>query len=233
MTGNLQRPDLTFDIQMPDLDGDIRNLVDTKLSLIRQDENELNRQVFGLIVIGQFLPSFTELQATSVGFNTISELFSNQFSYLLTELFTSLAGSEGALSGIDVDINLQSNTSLNNANFGSNDLQTSLRTYFFDDRLEIGLGVSIGGDGSTGGQGTLTAGKFEVSYALSDDRRLRLKTFASTNVDLGTRNRNRAGVGLSWRREFNSFRELFGEAKKQDRKREDEGPIIDRNVSRN
>lgn len=231
MTGNLQRPDLAFDIQMPDLDGDIRNLVDTKLSLIRQDENELNRQVFGLIVIGQFLPSFTDLQATSVGFNTISELFSNQFSYLLTELFTSLAGSDGALSGIDVDINLQSNTSLNNANFGSNDLQTSLRTFFFEDRLEIGLGVSIGSDGSQGGQGTLTAGKFEVSYALSDDRRLRLKTFASTNVDIGNRNRNRAGVGLSWRREFNSFSELFGEAKKQNRRKE-EGPIIFRDAAR-
>ncbi len=232
MTGDLQRPDLAFDIQMPDLDGDIRNLVDTKLSLIRQDENELNRQVFGLIVIGQFLPSFTELQATSVGFNTISELFSNQFSYLLTELFTSLAGTDGALSGIDVDINLQNNTSLGDGRFGTNDLQTSLRTYFFEDRLEIGLGVSIGDDGSQGGQGTLTAGKFEVSYALSDDRRLRLKTFASTNVDIGNRNRNRAGVGLSWRREFNSFSELFGEAEKQNRRKE-EGPIIFKDASRN
>lgn len=233
MTGDLQRPDLAFEIDLPDLDGELRNYVDTKLSLIRQDENELNRQVFGLIVIGQFLPSFTELRAQSVGFNTISELFSNQLSYLLTELFSSLAGTDGALSGIDIDVNLQNNSSLNGTGpiRTGNDLQTSLRTYFFEDRLEIGLGVSIGNDGSAGGQGTLTAGKFEVSYALSDDRRLRLKTFASTNVDIGNRNRNRAGVGLSWRREFNDFNELFGEARKQNRRKE-EGPIIFKDAAR-
>ncbi|MFK8056722.1 MAG: translocation/assembly module TamB domain-containing protein [Saprospiraceae bacterium] len=229
MTGNLQRPDLGFAIDLPDLDGQLRNFVDTKLSLIRQDENELNRQVFGLIVLGQFLPSFNQINAGSVGFNTISELFSNQLSYVLTELFSSLAGTDGALSGIDFDVNLQSNSSLSVNPGTGNDLQTSLRTYFFEDRLEIGLGVSIGNDGS---QGILTAGKFEVSYALSDDRRLRLKTFASTNVDIGNTNRNKAGVGLSWRREFNSFGELFGEVKKLNRRRE-EGPIIFKDASRN
>jgi len=130
------------------------------------------------------------------------------------------------LSGIDIDVNLQNNSSLSGVGGATgNDLQTSLRTYFFDDRLEIGLGVSVGSDGSPGGQGSLTAGKFEVSYALSDDRRLRLKTFASTNVDINNTNRNRAGVGLSWRREFNSFNELLGAAKKQDRRKE-EGPIF-------
>ena len=211
LAGDLQRPDLTFAIQLPELQGEIRNYVNSKLALVRADENELNRQVFGLIVIGQFLPSFTELQASTVGFNTISELFSNQLSYLLTELFTSLAGEEGALSGIDIDINLQNSSSLNGTSGAiGNDLQTRLRTYFLDDRLEVGLGANFGDTYTSQGTGQLTAGRFEVTYALTDDRRLRLKTFASTNVDIGTRNRNRGGVGVSWRRSFDSFAELFG-----------------------
>lgn len=211
LSGDLQRPDLAFEIQLPELQGEIRNYVNSKLALVRSDENELNRQVFGLIVIGQFLPSFTEVQATTVGFNTISELFSNQLSYLLTELFTSLAGENSALSGIDIDINLQNSSSLNGTSAAiGNDLQTRLRTYFLDDRLEVGIGANFGDTYTAQGTGQLTAGRFEVTYALTDDRRLRLKTFASTNVDIGNRNRNRGGVGLSWRRSFDSFAELFG-----------------------
>ena len=219
LEGDLQRPDLGFDIVLPDLQGDLRNYVNSKLALIRQDENLLNRQVFGLIVIGQFLPELNELEASSVGVNTISELFSNQLSYLLTELFTSLAGTEGALSGIDIDINLQNNTSLSTVNGGrGNDLQTQLRTYFFDDRLEVGLGAAFNQNQTVPGSGILTAGNFEVSYALTEDRRLRLKTFASTNVDINNSNRNRAGVGLSWRRQFDSFAELFGYAERAKKK---------------
>ena len=211
LTGDLQRPDLAFEIRLPELQGEIRNYVNSKLALVRSDENELNRQVFGLIVIGQFLPSFTEVQATTVGFNTISELFSNQLSYLLTELFSSLTGEDSALSGIDIDINLQNSSSLNGTSAAiGNDLQTRLRTYFLDDRLEVGIGANFGDTYTAQGTGQLTAGRFEVTYALTDDRRLRLKTFASTNVDIGNRNRNRGGVGLSWRRSFESFGELFG-----------------------
>ena len=223
LDGDLLRPGLSFEIEMPDLQGDLRNYVNSKLALIRQDENELNRQVFGLIVIGQFLPNFTDLQASTVGFNTVTELFSNQLSYLLTELFTSLAGSDGALSGIDIDINLQNNSSLSGGiPRTGNDLNTRLRTYFFDDRLEVGIGANFGQTFASAGSGTLTAGKFEVAYALTDDRRLRLKTFASTAVDLGNRNRNRAGVGLSWRRQFDDFGELFGAARKAARR--EDGP---------
>ncbi len=210
LRGDLQRPTVTFDIGLPELQGQIRNYVNSALSLIKQDENYLNRQVFGLIVVGQFLPTFNEFQAQSVGFNTISELFSNQLSYLLTELFTSLAGTNSALSGIDFDVNLQNNSSLSGVGGGGvgNDLRTRLRTYFLEDRLEIGVGVSVGQTGVN--QGSLTAGNFEVVYAISDDRRLRLKAFVSRNIDFGNANRTRAGVGVTYRREFDSFRDLLG-----------------------
>ena len=212
LKGDLQRPTVTFDIALNQLQGQLRNYVNSALSLVKQDENNLNRQVFGLIVIGQFLPTFDNIQASSVGFNTISELFSNQLSYLLTELFTSLAGSNSALSGIDFDINLQNNSSLAGLGGGAvgNDVRTRLRTYFLEDRLEIGVGLSVGQTGVN--QGSLTAGNFEVVYAISDDRRLRLKAFVSRNVDLTNANRTRAGVGLTYRREFDSFRELLGYA---------------------
>ena len=215
LTGDLQRPDVAFGIDMPEIQGQLRNYVNSQLALIRADPNELNRQVFGLVVIGQFLPRFTDIQASTVGFNTISELFSSQLSYLLSGLLTSLAGDNSALSGIDFDIGLQDNTSL--AAGRSNDVATRLRTYFLEDRLEIGVGVAVGQSGSTN-QGSLTAGNFEVVYALSDNRRLRLRAFLSRNVDIDNANLTRAGVGVTYRREFDGFAELLG-ARDEERKR--------------
>ena len=212
LTGDLQRPTVAFDIELPELQGQLRNYVNSRLAVIRADNDQLNRQVFGLVVIGQFLPEFNELQASSVGVNTISELFSNQLSFLLTELFTSLAGEDGALSGIDFDINLQSNSSLSGAI--GNDVRTRLRTFFLEDRLEIGVGLSVGGQNSVN-QGSLTAGNFEVVYAISDDRRLRLRAFAARDLDLANANRTRAGLGLTYRREFDGFAELLGAARRE------------------
>ena len=221
LTGDLLRPTVAFDIELPELQGQLRNYTNSRLALIRADPDQLNRQVFGLVVIGQFLPEFNELQASSVGFNTISELFSNQLSFLLTELFTSLAGGNGALSGIDFDINLQSNSSLSGGgSLVGNDIRTRLRTYFLEDRLEIGVGVSVGGQASNN-QGSLTAGNFDVVYAISDDRRLRLRAFVSRDVDLANANRTRAGVGLTYRREFDGFAELLGAARREREKGRD------------
>ena len=211
LTGELRRPNLAFEITLPDLQGELRGYVNSKLALIKQDDDLLNRQVFGLIVIGQFLPQSTDIQVSSVGVNTISELFSNQLSYLLTELFSSLTGANSALTGIDVDINFQNNSSLAgvaSAGAAGTNLQTRLRTYFLEDRLEIGGSLSIAQSGPQ--QGNLTAGRFEVTYAISENRRLRLKTFVSRDNNFSIGIRNRAGVGVTWRRDFDSFAELFG-----------------------
>ena len=219
LTGDLQRPDVAFGIDLPDVQGQLRNYLNSQLALIRADPNELNRQVFGLVVIGQFLPRFTDLQATTVGFNTLSELFSSQLSYLLSGLLTSLTGENSALSGIDFDIGLQNSSSLRGAGAGAagNDVATRLRTYFLEDRLEIGLGAAFGQNGSTN-QGSLTAGNFEVVYAISDNRRLRLRAFLSRNIDIDQANLTRAGVGVTYRREFDGFGELLG-VKAEERKR--------------
>ena len=84
----MRKPIINFDIEFPSLRGEIKNYADNKLRVLKQDQNELNRQVFGLIVVGQFLPTDFALQGSEIIYNTVSEFVSNQLSLLLTELFS-------------------------------------------------------------------------------------------------------------------------------------------------
>ncbi|MEL6140698.1 MAG: hypothetical protein AAFU67_03680, partial [Bacteroidota bacterium] len=45
----------------------------TKRRLLLLDQNELNRQAFGLIVVGQFLPADLSFSTQDVAINTLSE----------------------------------------------------------------------------------------------------------------------------------------------------------------
>jgi hypothetical protein len=54
---------------------------------------------------------------------------------------------------------------------------------------------------------------------LTDDGRLRLNTFANNTSDLAGNNPAKGGVGLSYKKSFNSFRELFLSKKKRNQKK--------------
>jgi hypothetical protein len=123
--------------------GELKNYSDNKVRILRQDQNEMNRQVFGLIVIGQFLPSDFRIQGSQLNIvsNTVTELLSQQLSLYLTELVSEWLTEDGLISGIDFDIGL---TYLQDPNllgdnaadyYGGSELQVRLNNYLFDDRL--------------------------------------------------------------------------------------------------
>lgn len=86
LAGDLLKPNITFGLNFPNITSELKSLTDNKLRLIRQDQAELSRQVFGLVVIGSFLPPssaiFQGTDAVATAFNTLT-LISNQFSNYL------------------------------------------------------------------------------------------------------------------------------------------------------
>ncbi|MDP4915351.1 MAG: translocation/assembly module TamB, partial [Saprospiraceae bacterium] len=66
LQGDLFKPKITFDIAFPALQGALKNYVDSKMIILRQDLNELNKQVFGLITVGQFLPAVFSMSGSSI-----------------------------------------------------------------------------------------------------------------------------------------------------------------------
>jgi len=224
LRGDLLQPVINFDISFPQLTGQVQTLTDSKLRVIKQDPNELNRQVFGLIVVGQFLPSDLAIQGSEIFYNTVSEFVSNQLSLLLTELFSEFFSDGSALSGIDFDIaynQYQADIGEQQELRRGDEFQLRLRQEFFNDRLTIQVGgnVDIGNSAYTTPEasGTFVGNDLVIEYVLNRDRTLKLRVYQRLEPDIGGGSRLEVGTGLSFRKEFDNFGEFIRSFRKAGR----------------
>lgn len=230
LQGNLRKPIINFDIEFPSLTGELKNYTDNKLRILKQDPNELNRQVFGLIVVGQFLPTDFALQGSEIIYNTVSEFVSNQLSLLLTELFSDLISDGRVLSGIDLDVAYNQYQSVDlgdgqNINRGD-EFQVQLRQNFLNDRLSVLIGGNL--DIGTNVQNAAAAGTFfgndvVIEYVLNKDRSMKLRVYQRTQPDIGGGRRLQVGTGISFRKDFDSFTEFWRSLRGDARKLKEKG----------
>jgi hypothetical protein len=227
LKGELMKPTITFDLDFPNATGQLKTLVDNKLRLLRQDQNELDRQVFGLIVVGSFLPSNSNqfLQSTDYlasGLNTVTQVLSNQFSNYLSGLATEWFG--GKVSSIDFNIayNEYQNSIVSEPGTINNqigrELQVRLSSGLANDRIKIQFGSQFGVGSQNLAQGSVPQDGFlgedvTVEIQLTENRQWSLKIYQRTEPDVvvGQR-RARYGLGVSFRKEFDSFDELISGA---------------------
>jgi hypothetical protein len=220
LKGDLFKPNITFDLSFPNVTSQLKSLVDSKLTLLRQDQNELTRQVFGLVVVGSFLPPSSgsgNIQSSDYlasAFNTLTQVLSNQFSGYLTGLATEWFG--GTVSSINFDIAYneyrnQTDPSQSNLTQIGRELQVRLTSGFIDDRITVQVGsqFGLGQPGTTTNEGFLGE-DVTVEIQLTENRRWRLKVYQRTEPDIaGGSRRSRYGFGISFRRDFDSFSDLM------------------------
>ncbi|MCG8332368.1 MAG: translocation/assembly module TamB [Chitinophagales bacterium] len=216
LNGDLLHPRINFNIEFPNLTGGLKTYTDSKLRVIRQDPNELNRQVFGLIVAGQFLPSDFAFEGADIFYNTVSEFISNQLSLLLTELFSDFFSNGGNNFDFDIAYNQYQSTGIQDGNevIRGDEFQVRLKQDFFNDRLTILVGgnVDIGNSARTTNPeatGTFVGNDVVIEYVLNDDRTMKLRVYQRLEPDIGGGSRLEVGTGLSFRKEFDSFGEFL------------------------
>lgn len=121
MTGSLLAPSISLELQLDELGGeDVAGLA-SYFRNIQYDEQELNRQVVSLLVLGKFAtPSSgsNEGAATAGVTSSLSELVSNQLNNWISQAFDSNLGVE-----------------LNTNNF--EDVELGFKYSFLDDRITI------------------------------------------------------------------------------------------------
>ncbi len=215
LQGQLLRPNISFDINFPALPPELVTYVDNKRRLLQQDQNELNRQVFGLIVVGQFLPSDLSFRGSEVVFNTLSEFASNQLSMLLTGLFSEVFGDNNVLSGVNFDIAYNQYRTLDYSEAGDvrgNELEVTIRQNFLNDRLSLTIGGNVYNNNAIQNAGTgatFVGNDLVIEYILNPNRTLKLRLYQRLEPDIGGGRRLQVGTGVSWRREFNNFGEFW------------------------
>ncbi|MEM6394909.1 MAG: translocation/assembly module TamB domain-containing protein [Bacteroidota bacterium] len=218
LKGELQKPDINFDLDFPDLTGRLQTFAENKRRLLLLDQTELNRQVFGLIVVGQFLPADLSFSGTDVAVNTLSEWLSSYFSLLLNDFFTNTFGEESFLSDLELDIAYER---FRSADFSQGDVVGNALEFTFSKDLSNRWTLSgdinflTNNQLTSGNNGTFVGNDVVLEYVLNDARTLKWRLYQRRQPDIAGGRRLQFGTGFSWRREFNSLSEFFGGKKKE------------------
>lgn len=200
-------PEIKFDIDLPTADEDTRSKVRSLLYVSDQQENidELNRQVFSLLVLNRFLlPQSSDGDvetsgSAGVGAITSSELLSNQLSNWLSRISNDF----------DIGVNYTPGDDLSNQ-----ELELALSTQIFNDRLTIdsNFGLSDRSSVSSSTQNTNNLiGDVTLEYKISKDGKIRVKAFNISNqFSLEEINSPYTqGVGLFYKEEYDSLGEFI------------------------
>lgn len=196
--GEMQQPEITFDITLPTLTQD----VERKVKSIISTDDMMSRQIIYLLALNRFYTpeymgsSSNGSELAAVASTTLSSQLSNMLGQL-TDKFTlapSFRSDKGDFSDLEVDVALSSrllnNRLLVNGNFGYRDKNTSNTTF---------------------------VGDFDIEYLLSRNGNLRLKAYNHFNDQnyylreaLTTQ-----GLGIVFRKEFDNPFSIFKKKKKE------------------
>lgn len=214
LTGLLSKPDITFGIEFPQGSAMQNNLsAQQMLRQIEADKSEMLRQVTYLIVFKSFAPYKEGVGArnpgTDLAVNTISDLLSNQMGKILTSIIQDITGDQSL--NIDFSTEVYNSNSLVGGSVSSStgydrvNFNFMLNKSYFNNRVV----VNLGSDFDLNVRNTTTTGfqflpDVSVEFILTNNRRLRAILFKKDALDFAGR-RNRAGVSLSYRKEFDKL----------------------------
>ncbi len=220
LSGSLLTPEISFDIREPQKTTGTNSFATKKLGEIRADENELNKQVFGLLMINRFLPpdANTGGLVTSGVTTSVSEFLANQISYWASQNKFNI--------GVGLNYNSGNSYALPNSNENVIDpisqrreLQLVLNKSFFHDRVSIDIGGNL--DVNSTSETDITSAylsDFTVEYKITEDGRFVAQAFSKSQYDIIIeRTRDAYGISLSFKKDFNKFGELFLSEKKKNK----------------
>jgi hypothetical protein len=195
-------PNINFEIEIEDSQSlaSQDDLADIKS--INDDEQELKRQVFSLLILRNFSKQNSGITVGSADFSSISEFLTNQLSYYASQFNENL----------EVDLDL---ASLDQNLF--NTLQLRLSYTFLDGRLRVTGGGGFNQTTSSldnTGESNNFVGDWTVRYLLTSDGRLRIKAFSQTDQVAGNLQRE-TGVSLQLIKSFDDFKELVPKAREK------------------
>lgn len=219
LKNQLLTPDISFDIVLPDssynVSSEVTTNVNTRLAQVRQDPNEMNKQVLGVLVLGHFIGD-NPLQSQRAGFSA-EGLVRNSVSSLLSDQLNKLAGN--LIEGVDLNFGLTSGEDYSSGTATNRtDLNVGLSKRFLNDRLTVTVGNNFNLEGNQQGQkATNIAGDVSVNYKLSKDGRYALRAYRRDEFIVIQGQIIETGLGFTLTVDYNRFREIFRKRTQQER----------------
>ena len=190
ITGKLSNPEVSFSIDIPDLNPTTQAQVEAALNTV----DKVQKQFIYLLIASDFLPSeesgITTAGGSNVLFSNVSSIMSGQINNIFQKLNIPL----------DMGLNYQTTQA------GSNIFDVALSTQLFNNRVIVN--GTVGNKKQIDGTSTNeVVGDIDIEVKLNRSGSIRAKAF-SHSADQYTSyldNSQRHGVGFSYQRDFNSF----------------------------
>ncbi|WP_205511689.1 translocation/assembly module TamB domain-containing protein [Longitalea arenae] len=224
LQGELLQPMITFDIQLPEESNEVSKgtatTINYRLTQLRQEPSELNKQVFSLLLLNRFVGE-NPFESSAGGLT--AESFARQSaSKLLTEQLNRLAGD--LIQGVDINFDV---TSFDDYSTGTaqtrTDMNVALSKRLMNDRLTVTVGSNFELEGArnTNRNSSNIAGNVAVDYSLSKDRRYMLRAYRKNEYEGVIEGYViETGVGFIITLDYNKFRNLFLSKKAREERRQ-------------
>ena len=223
LKNELLKPNISFDIVLPDstytVSQDVINNVNSRLNQIRQDTNEMNKQVLGVLVLGHFIGD-NPLQSQG-GNSGVQGLVRNSVSSMLSDQLNRLAGN--LIAGVDLNFGLTSGEDYSSGTAQNRtDLNVGLSKRFLNDRLTVTVGNNFNLEGNQPGEkSTDIAGNVSVNYLLSKDGRYALRAYRRDEFEVIEGQIVETGVAFTLTVDYNRFMQIFAGKSKKDKELQD------------
>lgn len=214
MKGELMKPQISFDITLPDREQSRWKDVEAKLEQIRADESELNKQVFALLLLNRFVDE-NPLASNGTGFT--GEAFVRQSaSRILTDQLNRLAGN--LIKGVDLSFGVNSGDDYSSGELSQRtDVTVGVSKRLMNDRLRVNVGSSFQVEGPTTNNQSANniAGDVSLDYQLSKDGRYLVRAYRRNNYEGVVEGQVvETGATFIFTLEYDKLREFFRRPKK-------------------
>lgn len=197
LSNKLMNPTIRYSIDVKGLDAADESQIRSMLN----SEAEVSKQMFGLLVLNQFIPPSNTNQASnrldaaaSAGSNA-TELLSNQVNNWLSQVSPN----------VNIGLNYRPRDI-----YSKEEFELMFSKSLANDRLLVEGNVGV--VGAAGDQTSSLVGDFNAEYKVSEDGRFRIRAFNKSNTSNLLYNNiapYTQGLGVFYRRDFNTLHDLF------------------------
>lgn len=218
LKGELMKPEITFDITTDEennaISSEVKGMVDAKLALLREEESEMNKQVFALLLLNRFVgenpfESGAGLSAEMMARQSVSKILSQQLNNLSADL----------IKGVDLNFDLESSEDYTTGQKNTRtDLNVDVSKRLLNDRLKVSVGSNFGVEGEARQNENTTniAGNVTIDYSLSRDGRYMLRAYRKDEYQVALQGQIvETGVGFIITLDYDQFKEIFRKSKQE------------------
>jgi hypothetical protein len=225
LQGELLKPQITFDIILPkdknyNVSDAVVTTVQTKLTQVREEPSEMNKQVFALLLLNRFVgedpfsSSGGSLNAGTFAMQSVSRLLSEQLNALASNL----------IQGVDVNIDLATTQDYTTGSEQNRtDLNVGISKRLLSDRLTVSVGsdFELQGPMQTNQPQNNLAGNISINYKLSKDGKYMLRAYRKNDYTGAIEGYViETGIGFVISVDYNRFRQIFMSKEQRKKKRE-------------